>query len=135
MNKNANKKIKKKKNQKKQKNGGKSPASHRHQRETVRPIFWSNRNESYLRRTQHWDEFPNGRWGDNRSPAYGEFPHHHLLHHQRSFQSLERRKMWGEKLDSVNDVCEVFVGYLDSKVETLPWCVEAIKPETCLMYV
>jgi len=19
-----------------------------------------------------WDEFPNGRWGDSRSPAYGE---------------------------------------------------------------
>ena len=37
----------------------------------VRPIFWNNRAASYLARTSTWDEFPNGRWGDNRSPAYG----------------------------------------------------------------
>ena len=40
--------------------------------EDVRPIFWANRPTSYLKRTASWDEFPNGRWGDNRSPAYGE---------------------------------------------------------------
>jgi methylenetetrahydrofolate reductase (NADPH) len=40
--------------------------------ETVRPIFWRNRNTSYVARTADWDEFPNGRWGDSRSPAFGE---------------------------------------------------------------
>ena len=40
--------------------------------EDVRPIFWRNRNRSYVARTQDWDEFPNGRWGDSRSPAFGE---------------------------------------------------------------
>ena len=40
--------------------------------ENVRPIFWRNRNKSYIVRTQDWDEFPNGRWGDSRSPAFGE---------------------------------------------------------------
>ena len=40
--------------------------------ENVRPIFWRNRNKSYIARTQDWDEFPNGRWGDSRSPAFGE---------------------------------------------------------------
>ena len=29
--------------------------------EDVRPIFWRNRNSSYIARTQIWDEFPNGR--------------------------------------------------------------------------
>ncbi len=29
--------------------------------ENVRPIFWRNRNRSYVERTQDWDEFPNGR--------------------------------------------------------------------------
>jgi methylenetetrahydrofolate reductase (NADPH) len=42
------------------------------QKETVRPIFWRNRPRSYINRTIAWDEFPNGRWGDSRSPAYGE---------------------------------------------------------------
>jgi methylenetetrahydrofolate reductase (NADPH) len=41
-------------------------------KETVRPIFWRNRPRSYILRTEAWDEFPNGRWGDSRSPAYGE---------------------------------------------------------------
>lgn len=43
--------------------------------ETVRPIFWANRPQSYVSRTAHWDEFPNGRWGDKRCvvwPAGGE---------------------------------------------------------------
>jgi len=37
--------------------------------EEVRPINWANRPKSYIKRTITWDEFPNGRWGDNRSPA------------------------------------------------------------------
>ena len=37
--------------------------------ERVRPIFWSNRRKSYVTRTETWDEFPNGRWGDSRSPG------------------------------------------------------------------
>src|SRR6266436_5925925 len=40
--------------------------------ENVRPIFWRNRNRSYIARTQDWDEFPQGRWGDARSPAFCE---------------------------------------------------------------
>ena len=44
----------------------------RNAKEDVRPIFWKQREASYLSRTATWDEFPNGRWGDNRSPAYGE---------------------------------------------------------------
>ena len=37
--------------------------------ETVRPIFWANRTKSYVARTESWDDFPNGRWGDSRSPG------------------------------------------------------------------
>ncbi|OMH80920.1 Methylenetetrahydrofolate reductase, partial [Zancudomyces culisetae] len=43
--------------------------------ELVRPIFWNNNQQSYIQRTNSWDEFPNGRWGDFRSPAYGELVH------------------------------------------------------------
>ena len=32
----------------------------------VRPINWANRPRSYLARTDVWDEYPNGRWGDGR---------------------------------------------------------------------
>lgn len=40
--------------------------------ESIRPIFWANRTKSYISRTENWDEYPNGRFGDARSPAYGE---------------------------------------------------------------
>jgi methylenetetrahydrofolate reductase (NADPH) len=57
--------------------------------ESIRPIFWANNAQSYLSRSERyafidlkilliclladdWDEFPNGRWGDSRSPAYGD---------------------------------------------------------------
>lgn len=39
------------------------------EKETVRPIFWRNRTRSYILRTEAWDDFPNGRWGDSRSPG------------------------------------------------------------------
>jgi methylenetetrahydrofolate reductase (NADPH) len=41
-------------------------------KEDVRPIFWAIKPKSYIARTQEWDEFPNGRWGVSRSPAFGE---------------------------------------------------------------
>ena len=40
--------------------------------EDVRPIFWAIKPKSYIARTKEWDEFPNGRWGVSRSPAFGE---------------------------------------------------------------
>lgn len=36
------------------------------EKENVRPIFWKNRARSYVMRTELWDEYPNGRWGDSR---------------------------------------------------------------------
>lgn len=51
----------------------------RAQDEEVRPIFWANRPASYTSRTHNWDEFPNGRWGDSRSPAFGEISHYYLV--------------------------------------------------------
>lgn len=38
--------------------------------EDVRPIFWSNKPQSYAQQTKNWDEYPNGRWGISRSPAF-----------------------------------------------------------------
>jgi len=54
-------------------------ANAKRQQEDVRPIFWSNRPKSYLVRTSSWDEFPNGRWGNSKSPAFGELSDYHLL--------------------------------------------------------
>eukprot|EP00027_Filamoeba_sp_ATCC50430_P007621 CAMPEP_0168559490 /NCGR_PEP_ID=MMETSP0413-20121227/10553_1 /TAXON_ID=136452 /ORGANISM="Filamoeba nolandi, Strain NC-AS-23-1" /LENGTH=583 /DNA_ID=CAMNT_0008590725 /DNA_START=35 /DNA_END=1786 /DNA_ORIENTATION=+ len=88
--------------------------------EEVRPIFWSHRPKSYIQRTSSWDEFPNGRWGDSRSPAFGELTDYHLgaLH---STQTYDKQEAWGKELKDIEDVKKVFVKYLRKEIEKLPW--------------
>jgi methylenetetrahydrofolate reductase (NADPH) len=89
----------------------------RREREDVRPIFWSGRSKSWFARTAEWDEFPNGRWGNTRSPAYGEDQHHtHLV-----LNAAAQRCVWMHSVATVADLCRGFVGFLEGKT-TLPWC-------------
>src|ERR1700730_508388 len=71
--------------------------------EDVRPIFWRNRNKSYVVRTQDWDEFPNGRWGDSRSPAFGELDAYGIGLKGSNEQNI---KLWGEPR-SVKDIANL----------------------------
>ncbi|KAH8592903.1 methylenetetrahydrofolate reductase-like protein [Bisporella sp. PMI_857] len=93
--------------------------------EDVRPIFWKNRNKSYVTRTQEWDEFPNGRWGDSRSPAFGELDAYGIRLKGTNEQNI---KLWGGP-KSLKDIADIFVGYLEGKLETLPWSEAPITKE------
>lgn len=93
--------------------------------ENVRPIFWRNRNRSYVARTSEWDEFPNGRWGDARSPAFGELDAYGI---GLKGSNDHYRKVWGEP-KSVKDIADLFVGYMEGKVESLPWSETKITSE------
>lgn len=93
--------------------------------ETVRPIFWKNRKHSYVTRTQDWDEFPNGRWGDSRSPAYGALETYGVLLRQSSSKAVS---LWG-KPETPKDFGELIVKYLDGKVKSLPWSDSPISNE------
>ncbi|KAH3681624.1 hypothetical protein WICPIJ_007414 [Wickerhamomyces pijperi] len=87
-------------------------------KETVRPIFWKNRKYSYVTRTQDWDEFPNGRWGDSNSAAFGDIE---LFTHGVLRQSPKRSiELWG-KPSSIQDISALVVNYLTGKVNSLPW--------------
>src|SRR6185312_8706481 len=48
--------------------------------------------EGVLGREATWDDFPNGRWGDARSPAYGEIDGYGVSLHMSVTQAL---KLWG----------------------------------------
>jgi len=100
----------------------------RRAKEDVRPIFWRNRPRSYLLRTQEWDEFPNGRWGDSRSPAFGELEDFHLasLYTTPKTQCLEE---WG-KPKTVQDICDVFASYCGGDIKKLPWSYVPLVKET-----
>jgi len=95
-------------------------ANERRAKEAIRPIFWSTRPKSYLMRTNHWDEFPNGRWGDSSSPAFGNLSELYLFR-SAGFNKAQKRKIWGETLSSVDDVATVFCNYILGKISRLPW--------------
>lgn len=106
-----------------------SAKSDRMRKEDVRPIFWSNRPSSYMSRTYAWDEFPNGRWGDSRSPAFGEPRDYHLTS-SHGLKRSERMEMWGKKLESEQDVFNVFAKYCSGQITHLPWNDVPLSPET-----
>lgn len=93
--------------------------------EDVRPIFWRNRNHSYIARTQDWDEFPNGRWGDSRSPAFGEIDAYGIGLKGSNQQNV---KLWGHPT-SVRDLSNLFVRFLDSSLDRLPWSESPLSAE------
>lgn len=93
--------------------------------ENVRPIFWRNRNRSYIERTQDWDEFPNGRWGDSRSPAFGELDSYNI---GLKGTNESNRKLWGEP-ETLGDIAKLFVSYMQGDLESLPWSESAITGE------
>jgi len=106
-----------------------SLVTNRSKKEDVRPIFWANRPRSYLERTFHWDEFPNGRWGDSSSPAYGDLSDYHLCTF-RAGSLDERRKLWGSNPTVPLDLFRVFSDYVTGKIPRLPWCDNSLQAET-----
>lgn len=91
--------------------------------EDVRPIFWANRPCSYLGRTSAWDDFPNGRWGDNRSPAFGDLAEHHLAGgagwKSQAYRASAASSLG--KIGSFDDVVSVFGRFQKGEIKRLPW--------------
>jgi len=107
----------------------KRPPGTKRSREDVRPIYWSNRTKSYVARTEDWDDFPNGRWGDSSSPAFGDLTDYHIFLHTNRDKPDERKKMWGSPV-TVSDVSSVFISFLQGKIKELPWITSELSSET-----
>ena len=99
--------------------------------EDVRPIYWSNRPVSYLTRTEIWDDFPNGRWGNIESPTFGELNQYHAIRAGSRSDKIKakRKKMWGEP-KSIKDITDVFVSFCKGKINSLPWCEMPLAQES-----
>ena len=85
--------------------------------EDVRPIFWKNKHKSYVTRTQDWDEFPNGRWGDARSPAFGHLDTYDIGLKGSNDHNI---KLWGTP-KTLREVADIFVRFLNGELTSLPW--------------
>ena len=93
----------------------KTSANHNRCREDVRPIFWSSRPQSYIHRTNDWDEFPNGRWGHSASASFGEMDDYYLFSLKERRSKADLLKMWCEELTCKEDVWNVFACYLSGE--------------------
>ncbi|KAJ2834390.1 methylenetetrahydrofolate reductase 1 [Coemansia sp. 'formosensis'] len=73
-----------------------------------------------------WDDFPNGRWGDARSPAFGD-----LGAYASTYGAAPPRLdgAWGAPT-GVGDVTALFVGYVEGTVASLPWSDEPLRAES-----
>ncbi|ORY79008.1 methylenetetrahydrofolate reductase-domain-containing protein [Protomyces lactucae-debilis] len=73
-----------------------------------------------------WDEFPNGRFGDSRSPAYGEIDGWGVslgVHRTKALQ------LWGEP-KTADDITRVFTRHLNGEIDATPWSNGPVSAET-----
>lgn len=112
-------------------------AHHNRCMESVRPIFWRSRPESYIYRTSNWEEFPNGRWGNSASASFRDLNDYYLFYVKCKYDKTQLLKMWGEVLAGVEDVWSVFAAYLTGKrnkngvkVSCIPWNDNPLSLET-----
>ncbi|KAI1802298.1 MTHFR-domain-containing protein [Daldinia bambusicola] len=82
--------------------------------------------EGVLGREATWDDFPNGRWGDARSPAYGEIDGYGPSLHVSHAQAVD---LWGypTKREDINDL---FMRHLKKELAAIPWSEEEFNEET-----
>jgi methylenetetrahydrofolate reductase (NADPH) len=82
--------------------------------------------EGSMGREATWDDFPNGRWGDARSPAFGEIDGYGPTLHVSTAQAL---KLWGHPVEQ-SDVSDLFKQHIEGKLNALPWSEQGLSPET-----
>lgn len=100
-------------------------------KEDVRPIFWANKPQSYLCRTNKWEEFPNGRWGNSSSAAFDyEEEHYSFFKKYISTNKKDKLKAWGNTCRNIGDIAKVFVNFLNGKIHKFPFSEQAIEKET-----
>lgn len=73
-----------------------------------------------------WDEFPNGRFGDARSPAYGDLDGWGVSLKLTPSEALQK---WGAPSCNA-DISQLFVRYLQGTLKAVPWSDEPLRSET-----
>jgi methylenetetrahydrofolate reductase (NADPH) len=82
--------------------------------------------EGSLGREATWDDFPNGRWGDARSPAYGEIDGYGVSLHMSINQAI---KLWSYP-KTPEDITSLFIRHIEGSIPALPWSEEGLNEET-----
>lgn len=80
-----------------------------------------------LNQAASWDDFPNGRFGDFKSPAYGNLGPWGSLGFQQPSETD-----WGNP-SSIEELTTIFLNHLHSKIDTTPFSPGALSPESLLI--
>ncbi|KAI9477182.1 methylenetetrahydrofolate reductase (NAD(P)H) met13 [Coemansia sp. RSA 989] len=75
---------------------------------------------------QLWDDFPNGRWGDARSPAFGNADAYGAM---LKFDAQGASRVWGHP-QTQSDISQLFVRFVRGEIPSLPWSDEPLMGET-----
>ncbi|KAF8236297.1 methylenetetrahydrofolate reduct [Tricholoma matsutake] len=75
-----------------------------------------------------WDEFPNGRFGDFKSPAFGNQD----PWGNSTILKSEQLAQWGHPR-SLSDLTQLFLDYLHSKISTTPFSSTPLSPESMMI--
>ena len=79
-----------------------------------------------LGRAATWDDYPNGRWGDARSPAYGQIDGYGVSLH---VSTSDAHRLWGYPT-TIEDISSIFRKHMNGEINGMPWSEEALQPET-----
>jgi methylenetetrahydrofolate reductase (NADPH) len=82
-----------------------------------------------LGREATWDDYPNGRFGDARSPAFGEIDGYGTSLH---LSPAAARLKWGAPT-SRSDISTLFLKHLRGELDQLPWSEGPLNAETRLI--
>ncbi|RDA94406.1 hypothetical protein CP533_2208 [Ophiocordyceps camponoti-saundersi (nom. inval.)] len=82
--------------------------------------------EGVLGREATWDDFPNGRFGDARSPAYGEIDGYGVSLHMSVTQA---ERLWGHPT-TPEDINRIFVRHVRGELAAIPWSEEGLMAES-----
>jgi methylenetetrahydrofolate reductase (NADPH) len=88
--------------------------------ESVRPIFWANNMDKYIKRTEKWNKYPNGRWGDSDNCAFGDIKDYCSFKIHIGTKK-KKKSIWGDKIECLDDVINVFKNFLEKKIKFIPW--------------
>ncbi|EEB06424.1 methylenetetrahydrofolate reductase Met11 [Schizosaccharomyces japonicus yFS275] len=79
-----------------------------------------------LGREATWDDYTNGRFGDPRSPAYGNIDGYGPSLH---FAPEESLKLWGYPVDE-DDITNIFKRHVLGETTAIPWIDQPVEAET-----
>ncbi|KAH9484119.1 Methylenetetrahydrofolate reductase 2 [Psilocybe cubensis] len=76
-----------------------------------------------------WDDFPNGRFGDFKSPAFGNQD----LYGGFGISKNEALALWGNPKEA-SELTQIFLNYLHSKIPTTPFSPSPLSPESQMIF-